>query len=161
MVRYEALILTIPEITQDEIKALESHVNSVASKTNGTVVSFERWGKYKLSYPIKKNDYGIYFLTRFESTQACPALLKDMQTLFAVKLNDTVMRSMISNLDPKASLAYQRPQSLEEAPAKEVGGFMREGRGDYEGRGEGRGRDFRRSYNNPEQEADDMENEEN
>lgn len=158
MVRYEALILTIPEITQDEAKALETHVQGVATKDQATVVSFERWGKYRLAYPIEKNEYGVYFLARVESTQQPDALLKDLQTLFAVKLNDMVMRSMISALNPADSLVYQRPPSLEEAPAKEVGGYMREGRGDYD-RSD---RDFRRPHSDRDGSMDqDFEGEEN
>ncbi len=36
------------------------------------------------------------------------------------------MRSMIASLDEKKSLEYQRPHSLEEAPPKEPGPFLRE-----------------------------------
>ncbi len=48
-----------------------------------------------------------------------------------LRLHDIVMRSMISVLDPKGSLAYERPQSLEEAPAREASPFGRRDRGDY------------------------------
>lgn len=130
MVRYEALILAVPEITQDEIKQLESHIANLVSKVQGNVISFERWGKYRLAYPVKRNDYGVYFLTRFEMDKSQASLLKDLQVLFAVKLNDIIMRTMIDVLDPKASLQYQRPHSLEEAPPKEAGSFMREGKMD-------------------------------
>ncbi len=156
MIRCEALILTIPEITQDEIKSLESLVNSVTSKNQATVVSFEKWGKYRLAYPVKKNDYGVYFLARVESTHQPDALLEELRTLFAVKLNEMVMRSMISSLSPQGSLAYQRPPSLEEAPAKELGGYMREGRGDYDRPD----RDFRRSPQDVEA-SEDFDEEEN
>ena len=134
MNRYEALVLAVPGITQDEISQMESEFDRVIKKGQGSVISFERWGKYRLSYPINKNEYGVYFLARFEAEQV-ETLLKDVQTLFAVKLNDTVMRSMLSALDATKPLAYQRPQSLEEAPAKEADPFMR----DRDGRGGGYG----------------------
>ncbi len=66
MLRYEALMLVIPEITHDEAKALESQVESVVKNGGGATLSFERWGKYRLAYPVKRNEYGIYFLVRFE-----------------------------------------------------------------------------------------------
>lgn len=127
MLRYEALMLVIPEVTQDETKALESQVEGVVKQGGGTALSFERWGKYRLAYPVKKNEYGVYFLARFQAEKP-EAMLKELQTLLAVKFNDVVMRSMISALDSKQSLEYQRPHSLEEAPAKEATGFMREPR---------------------------------
>ncbi len=135
MVRYEALILAVPEITQDETKQLESLVANLVNKAQGSTLSFERWGKYRLAYPVKRNDYGVYFLTRFETQHDATELLKEMQILFAVKLNDVVMRTMLNALNPKGSLEYQRPHSLEEAPPKEAGSFMREGKGDWDDRG--------------------------
>jgi len=131
MVRYEALLLTIPEITADEVKSVESNFDRVMTEHKGSTISFERWGKYRLSYPVKKNEYGVYFLVRFEAAQANP-MVTEVKTLLDVKLHDLVMRSMIVALDPKQSLAYERPQSLEEAPVREVGSFMgRRDRGDY------------------------------
>ena len=40
------------------------------------------------------------------------------------------MRNMVSRLDAKASLAYSRPQSLEEVPAQQVGSFFADRKGD-------------------------------
>jgi len=125
MMRYELLVLSIPEITLDEAKTLESQIDRTIREAKGTLISFDRWGKYRLAYPVKKNDYGVYFLTRFEIDGAS-ALLEELKSIFAVKLNDMVMRHMICRLDPKASLEYQKPQSLEEAPAREMGGYLRD-----------------------------------
>lgn len=61
---------------------------------------------------------------------------------------------MFSILDASAGAVYQRPLSLEEAPAREVGSFMREGR---EGRGGGFYGDRRRSRNLPEEVVADVE----
>ncbi|HLC07542.1 MAG TPA: 30S ribosomal protein S6 [Candidatus Babeliales bacterium] len=123
--QYEALLLTVPEITGDEVKHLETQLDKVVKAGTGSVISFERWGKYKLAYEINKSDYGVFFLTRFEIPQAT-TILEDMKHLLKVKLNNVVMRDMISVLDPKHPLTYQRPRSLEEAPAREAEGFSRE-----------------------------------
>lgn len=127
--RYEALLLTVPEITADEIKTIEQQFNKAVSDKKGSVVSFERWGKYRLSFPVNKNEYGVYFLARFEGEDIEPAVT-DVKTLLDVKLHELVMRSMISRLDAKGSLEYQRPQSLEEVPTREVGSFMKESKSD-------------------------------
>lgn len=123
--RYEALLLTVPEITADEIKSIEQQFSKAVADKKGSIVSFERWGKYRLSFPVNKNEYGVYFLTRFEGEDLEPAVT-DIKTLLDVKLHELVMRSMISRLDDTGSLEYQRPQSLEEAPAREVGSFMKD-----------------------------------
>jgi small subunit ribosomal protein S6 len=126
MLRYEILILATPEITQDESKQLESHIDTIIRGAQGTVISFDRWGKYRLAYPVKKNDYGIYYLARFEVATA-GSLIEDIRMLFKVKLYDIVMRNMITLLDSKDTLEYQRPPSLEEAPARDVASFLNDG----------------------------------
>lgn len=123
--QYEALLLTVPEITGDEVKNLESQLDKLVKSSTGSTISFERWGKYKLAYEINKNDYGVFFLMRFEIPQGTQ-LINDMKTALKVKLNSVVMRDMISVLDPKQPLTYQRPRSLEEAPTREAEGFTKD-----------------------------------
>lgn len=126
MVRYEALVLTVPEITQDEIKRLETDFDAAVKTAKANTISFDKWGKHRLSYAIKKNDYGIYFLARFEIAEKAFPLLEELKNLFAVRFNDIVMRHMIVALDKNQSLEYERPLSVEEAPAKEAHPFMKD-----------------------------------
>lgn len=120
MSRYEVLFLTVPEITADETNKLQSDIEKLLKDQQASLLSFERWGKYFLAYPIRKNDYGVYFLARFEvSDERKKALLDVLHMFFAVKNVDLVMRHMIAALDAEGSLEYQRPESLEEAPARE------------------------------------------
>jgi small subunit ribosomal protein S6 len=119
MVRYEGLLLAAPHISEDEVKSLETSLDTIIQAKQGSTVSFERWGKYKLSYPVKKNEYGVYFLARFDVPQSDAAIIKEMQLLFETKLNAILMRSMFTRLEEGTPLAYQRPKSLEEMPARE------------------------------------------
>lgn len=127
MQRYEVLILAIPEITSDETATLEKEFQKAVQQVGGSVISYERWGKLRLAYPIKRNDYGIYFLSRFEVSEAQKhSLLEALKALFAVKYNHLVARYMIAKLDPQASLEYQRPDSVEDVPTRDVGQFLRD-----------------------------------
>ena len=127
MLRYEVLLLTVPEITADETAELESYLAKITTEKSGNVISFDRWGKYYLSYPVRKNDYGIYFLMRFEcQDEQHQELLEALRTACAVKYSELVMRHMIVRLDDNASLEYQRPESLEEAPSRDVDSFLKE-----------------------------------
>lgn len=123
--RYEVLILTVPEITADESKNIETQFDRVIKEAKGSIISFEKWGKYKLAYPIRKNDYGIYFLARFEVNTAA---VEEVRSLLALKFYELIMRHAIVLLDPKKSLAYQKPLSLEDAPARDVNTFLKENR---------------------------------
>lgn len=122
--RYETLVLAVPEITGDETKHIEKELVQVIEQSKGTLISFERWGKYRLAYPVNKNEYGVYFLVRFETENT--NLPKEMANVCKVRLNAIVMRDMTSRLDAKTSLAYQRPPSLEDAPTRDVRTFLRE-----------------------------------
>jgi len=125
MLRYELLLLATPEITEDESKELSRQIEGQIRSAKGAMISFERWGKYKLAYPVKKNEYGVYYLARFElPEESRNSALKAIDSLLSIKLNDIVMRSLVSRLDANASLVYQRPLSLEETPKREVGGYF-------------------------------------
>ena len=54
------------------------------------------------------------------------ALLEAIKNFFAVRNEDIVARHMIAVLDPKRSLEYTRPESLEEVPTKDVDTFLKE-----------------------------------
>lgn len=127
LVRYESLILAVPEITADEASMLESQIHSLISQAKGEVISFERWGKYKLAYQVRKNDYGVYFLVRFElkDNDQLGAIMEELRRLFAVKYRDIVMRFIFNALDIKAPLTYKRPESLEEMPRRDTDAFAR------------------------------------
>ena len=131
MLRYEMLFLTVPEITGDEIESIKSYFSKSVRTAQGDMISFERWGKYRLAYPVKKNDYGVYFLTRFEVAQEQrDALLKDIRGSYIFKFNNLIMKNMICRLDETASLEYKRPESLEDTP-HDVDSFLK--KNDMEG----------------------------
>lgn len=120
--RYEILVLAVPEITADESSMLESQLHSAISHVKGEVLSFERWGKFKLAYQVRKNDYGVYFLIRFDlpKNEQIGASVEEVRRLLAVKYHDIVMRFVFTTLDPKAPLTYKRPESLEEMPRRDA-----------------------------------------
>lgn len=126
MIRYETLVLASPEITADETTQLETSFERILNDYKASLISFERWGKYRLAYPVAGNDYGVYFLARFEVADRVQELLHDVQSLMKVKLNEIVMRYVTCRLDSRAPLAYNRPESLEEIPTRDVESFIKE-----------------------------------
>lgn len=129
--RYEMLILTTPEITQDEMSELEKLFDKKVQEYKGKLISFDKWGKFQLAYPVRKNDYGVYFLVRFELSEQTAHVIKELRTLLGLKFNTCVMRYLVNQLAPDAVLEYRRPQSLEETP-RDVE-FVRDRRPSYAG----------------------------
>lgn len=125
MFRYEILFLAAPEITKDESEGIKNHFSKTIRSHKGDMISFERWGKYKLAYPVNKNEYGVYFLTRFEvDAENKNKLLESLKEAFVFKFNNIVMKNHFDRLDPKGSLEYRRPESLEDNP-QDVDAFLK------------------------------------
>jgi small subunit ribosomal protein S6 len=117
--RYEILFLTGPYLTSLEASSLEQNITNTLRSFDAKLISYERWGKYQLAYQINNFDYGVYFLIRFEAEKNATELFAALKELFKIKLDDVVMRHIINRLDPKQSLEYSKPESLEDAPKQQ------------------------------------------
>ena len=127
MMRYEVLFLTVPTITSDEVTAIETQCAALIKEHKAFQISFERWGKYYLAYPVRKNDYGVYFLVRFEvEDKNKQALLEALKSFFAVKHNELVMRYVVTCLGENGSLEYRRPESLDNVHSREYAMYNKE-----------------------------------
>jgi small subunit ribosomal protein S6 len=70
MAKYEMLYLLNNDLTEDAKAALVEKYENVVKSMNGTVVSTDKWGTKKLSYPIKFKNEAYYVLTTFEADGA-------------------------------------------------------------------------------------------
>lgn len=127
MIRYETLILTRPEITEDEVTQIERYFYNQLSGDNGHVAAFDKWGKLRLAYPVKTNDYGTYILVRYEATGAFLAsFLKELDTFFKIKCNDFVMRFSTVKLAKNAPIAYNKPEAIDSTRSASVESFLKD-----------------------------------
>jgi small subunit ribosomal protein S6 len=127
MPRYETLMLAIPHVTSDEASELEKAYEGVVKKHKGSMITFDRWGKYRLAYPVSKNDYGIYYLARVElNEEGTQDVFNEIRNVLNLKFGNIIMRFVNTKLKDDQSLDYQRPESLEDTPTRDVGQFLRE-----------------------------------
>ncbi|MCF7799464.1 30S ribosomal protein S6 [Candidatus Babeliales bacterium] len=127
MFRYETLMLTHPQLTTDELSAIEKHFDKMLSDVSGKVISFDRWGKYRLSYPVQKNDYGIYILVRFDVPgEMSTKIMKEIDSFFKIKVHDIVMRFVIKKIDPSSPSTYLRPDPVDSVRSGGVDSFIKE-----------------------------------
>jgi len=123
---YETLVLFVPEITESELSEIQSSFAKGVQQGNGKMVSWEKWGKYLLAYPVEKHEYGIYALARFEiPAENKKATLDVVDKLLKVKFNTLVMRHLTSVLDKSMGLEYTKPLALDETP-KNVTDILKE-----------------------------------
>jgi len=63
---YEILFIVPNKFTEDEAKKIATKVDAMIVETEGKVTFSEFWGKKKLAYKIKNNEYGYYGLFEFD-----------------------------------------------------------------------------------------------
>jgi len=95
MNQYEIAILYHPSLEVDLSKAEEQILKIIAS-AKGKVTNTDNWGKRKLLYPIKKQDYAIYV---FYTVDIEPTQVKKIET--ALNITDEIIRYLIVKPDLK------------------------------------------------------------
>ncbi len=67
MRNYESIIIFSPSAEENLIDRELEEIDGLIKEHGGEVLSKDKWGKRKLTYPIKKNDIGYYVLINFSS----------------------------------------------------------------------------------------------
>jgi small subunit ribosomal protein S6 len=93
MNQYEVAVLYDPDLEIDLEKAT-ARVEKIFQDNSGKVKNVDNWGKRKLAYPIKKNEYAIYvfYTVEFQSD----AIQKVEGVL---NITDEVIRFLITRPD--------------------------------------------------------------
>ena len=127
MLRYETLILSRPEITEDELSLIERQIDKLVTTANGSVSTFEKWGKYRLCFPVNKNEYGVYILVRYNLPELAPALtLKEIESFLKLKCNEFVMRFVHKKLHKNAPTQYAKPDAIDMNRPTNLDSFLKE-----------------------------------
>ncbi len=108
MNQYEIAVLYHPDLEVDLSKA-EEKVAKIITSNGGKVVATDNWGKRKLAYIIKKQEYGIYV---FYTVEMPGEGIKKLES--TLNITDEVIRYLISRPDLKA-IAKAEATKLEKA----------------------------------------------
>jgi Ribosomal protein S6 len=113
MINYETLMLVRSEVTDDELGVLERQLDKIAVGKKGQLTLFERWGKYKLAYPVKKEHYGVYVLARYEvADDQLDPFFAELDALFRIKYHELIMRHVTMKLPAAVASVYKRPEPV-------------------------------------------------
>ncbi len=127
MINYETLMLARTEITDDEISSLEKQIDKIITGYNGKMTLFDKWGKYKLAYPVRKNIYGVYILTRYSVTpESVTKFFDELNTLFKIKYNEIIMRNVTVTLHENLSSVYEHPEPIGSHRTSNLDSFIKE-----------------------------------
>jgi small subunit ribosomal protein S6 len=114
MYQYEAAVLYHPDLEIDLEKAA-SKVVKLFTDNGGKVVNTDNWGKRKLAYSIKKNEYAVYV---FYTVELPPEAVQKIEA--ALNITDEVIRFLITRVDLKgiAKAEAAKAEKAERAAAR-------------------------------------------
>ena len=98
---YELTVLIHPDLEVD-IDAPLAKVRDIIKTAGGTITVEDNWGKKKLMYTIKKQDFAVYVY--FEVKLPADALLKISNTL---NITEEVLRYLLVTVDEKGRKALE------------------------------------------------------
>lgn len=89
MKNYEVMFVLDTRPAKKDWEALEKDLHAVFQKHGGAVVRAARWGEKKMTFEIRRQKKGIYYLAYVQvPTDAIPALRREFQ------LHDSVLRML-------------------------------------------------------------------
>ena len=86
--KYETMFIVDVSGGEEATSAVVAKFKSLI-EANGTVESFDEWGKRRLAYPINDMNDGYYVLVNFEAE---PSFVAELERIF--NITEGVMRSM-------------------------------------------------------------------
>ncbi len=95
MKEYELTVLIHPDLEMDIEKPLKK-IRGIITDNGGEIVKETSWGKKKLAYKIRKEDFAVYVY--FDLKLPAPALVK-LSSVF--NITDEVLRYLIVGTDEK------------------------------------------------------------
>ncbi|MFZ3062586.1 MAG: 30S ribosomal protein S6 [Actinomycetota bacterium] len=90
MTDYEAMVILNPALDEEKMNEMISRFEKLIQKNKSEMQKVDRWGKRKLSYPIKKVDSGYYVVFYFKGEEAG---VKELNRVF--QISDEVVRHKI------------------------------------------------------------------
>ena len=87
---YELVYILNPEMTDEALETRVNNISEFITGKDGVVDAVDKWGKKKLSYPIKHLLEGNYVLTKFKMS---PARCKELDA--NLRISEDVIRHLL------------------------------------------------------------------
>jgi small subunit ribosomal protein S6 len=113
MKEYELTVVIHPDLEVD-IETPLKKVRDIVTVAGGKITSEDNWGKKKLAYRIKNEDFGVYVYLEVELPSDAP--LKISNTL---NITDEVLRYLLVTVDHKGRKALAEQENAAKSRASE------------------------------------------
>lgn len=118
MRRYETIFITHPELTEEELSELKEKILSILTQFKGDLIKLDDWGLKKLTFEVRRNSRGRYFLIDYAAGKD---LIRELER--NLRLNDRVLRFQTvrtsDELTPEAIKTLKESAGSEKAKPSE------------------------------------------
>ena len=91
---YELILVISPEVGEEKFEAAINNVSQFITGKGGAISEIERWGKRRLSYPIRHFVEGSYVLSRFKLK---PESGKELEA--SLQISEEILRHLLIRLN--------------------------------------------------------------
>jgi small subunit ribosomal protein S6 len=111
MKEYELTVLIHPDLEAD-LETPLTKVRDIIKNAGGTIIREDNWGKKKLAYPIRREEFGIYVYMDVELPADAPLKISNI-----FNITDEVLRYLLVTVNEKArkALAAEQERATERA----------------------------------------------
>lgn len=94
MAKYEVMIITKPDLKEDEKETQFKQFQEAIIKNGGQIINQQVWApKTRLTFAIKKQKEGLYYLIQFNILPEAISKLKQ-----AYRLNEAILRFLFTKV---------------------------------------------------------------
>ncbi len=112
MRRYETIFIAHPDLSEEDQNQLLERIRTILTNLKAEIIRLDDWGVKKLSYQIRKNSRGRYFLMDY---LAAPEVVREWER--TLRINDRILKFQTVKLNSEVSPEAAKTLK-EEAPAK-------------------------------------------
>ncbi len=94
MRNYETAVIFSASLSEGELEQEVSRVVEIIGKAKGTHTGTQHWGRRMLTFPLKKQNEGIYYFIRWTGGEEVSAALD-----WNLKINENCLRHLNLRLD--------------------------------------------------------------
>ncbi len=117
---YETVIIVDPSLDDSGVEKKLEKLAEVVKRNNGRMATVERWGRRKMTYPIKNRHEGTYVCLQFFADAGAPKDLTRTIQLDEHILRHLIVKGHIQTVTPEPAAAEPAAQNVPaQAPAAE------------------------------------------
>ena len=112
---YESIFIVPPETASEQIDGFMEKIKQIITKQRGSVTGEDRWGRKRLSYPIRSYREGFYVFFTFTAESDAAT---DLERFFNV--TDGIIRQQTIKIIPRKKIHIPRRPPVVVPAATEV-----------------------------------------